>query len=307
MPQYRRLTQADRHRVEAMHRDGRSQKEIAQKVGFSTPTISRELRRNAGANGYFSLRAQKLSDNRRLICRRKKVIDRADARLFYLNLRKGLSPELFSGRLRLKRHRAPSTSTLYRYARALGWSRRLLPRSGRRGAGRYIQQQKPAGRLFIASRPASVELRTEFGHWERDTLYAAKGRLLLVLLERKSRFLLIAPLRKRTAIEVTNVTQKLLRKSSLPTTTITNDNGKEFSDAESLEYPVYFCEPRKPQQRGAVENVNRMLRRYITRQTDLDSLRTSDFKRIQNAINNRPRKCLGFWTAAEIVRAQKLH
>lgn len=306
MSQYRRLTQADRHRIEASHREGRRQVEIAQNLGCSPATISRELWRNGGACGYRSLSAQKQADLRRLRCRRKRVIGGQLAGEFHLSLRQGLSPELFSGRWRFKRRRAPSTSTFYRYAHASGWSRRLLPRSGCRGAGRYIQRQRPDWMQSIAQRPTRVNSRSRFGDWERDTLYGAEGRLALVLIERKSRYVLIAPLKKRTAKETTRLTNWLLSQSSLPKLTMTNDNGREFSDGLNLKLPVYYCDPGKPHQRGAVENVNRMLRRYIPRSANLDAYSRQDFRRIQNAINNRPRKCLGFRTAAEVMRAQKL-
>lgn len=306
MPQYRRLTQADRHRIEAWHRDERRQMEIARNVGCSPATISRELGRNGGADGYRSVQAQRLTEARRLRCCRRRVVSGPIAREFYLSLRRGESPELFSGRRRLLRQRAPSTSTFYRYARAVGWSRRLLPRSGRRGAGRYIQRQMPDWKRSIASRPKHVIGRKRFGDWERDTLYAANGRLLLVLLERKSRYILIAPLRYRTAEETAGLTRRLLSRTTLPALTMTNDNGREFNDRRNLGMPVYHCDPGRPQQRGSVENVNRLLRRYIRRTANLDSYSATDIRKIQNAINNRPRKCLGFRTAAEVMRAQKL-
>lgn len=307
MPQYRRLTQADRHRIEARHRDGRRQVEIAQNLGCSPATISRELGRNGGTHGYRSVSAQKQADLRRFRCRRKPVISAALAREFHLSLRRGLSPELFSGRCRFKRQSAPSTSTFYRYAHLLGWSRKLLPRSSRRGAGRFIQRQRPDWMQSIALRPPCANARSRFGDWERDTLYGAKGRLALVLLERKSRFVLVAPLKERTAKETTRLTNRLLSHCSLPKLTMTNDNGREFNDGLNLDLPVYYCDPGKPHQRGGVENVNRMLRRYIPRSANLDAYTQQDFRRIQNNINNRPRKCLGFRTAAEVMRDQRLH
>lgn len=306
MSQYRRLTQADRHLIEAWHRDERRQVEIAQKVGVSAATISRELRRNCGAAGYRSLLAQRLADKRRSVCRRKGVVSESLAREFFLSLRRGESPELFSGRSRRRRRRAPSTSTFYRFAHAAGWSRKLLPRSGCRGAGRYIQRQPAEWKRSIASRPKSVESRRTFGHWERDTLFAANGRLLLVLLERKSRFILIAPLRVRTAVAAAELTRQLLRQTTLPKLSMTNDNGREFNDRDGLKMPVYWCDPGKPYQRGSVENVNRQLRRYITPKTNLDLVGDNEIQRIQNAVNDRPRKCLGFRTPAEVMRARKL-
>ena len=307
MPQYRRLTQADRHRIEAGHRDGRLQLEIAQNIGCSPATISRELNRNSGPRGYSALTAHKQAEFRKTRCRRRPLITPRVASQFYLGLRRGESPELFSGRWRFKRRRAPSTSTFYRYAHALGWSRKLLPRSGKRGAGRFIQRKRPDWMQSIAHRPAQANSRSRYGDWERDTLHAAGGKRLLVLLERRSRYILLAPLKERTAEETTLITRRLLRRSRLPKLTMTNDNGSEFSDGLRLEMPVYYCDPGKPQQRGSIENVNGLLRRFIPRAANLDAYTPKDLRRIQNAINNRPRKCLGFRTAAEVMRSQRLH
>lgn len=306
MPQYRRLTQADRHLLEAWLRDGQTQVEIARKLGRSASTVSREIVRNGSRRSYFARSAQRSSDERRSRCRRRRVVSAELAAAFEQGLRRGLSPELFSGRHRFLARRGPSTSTFYRYARAQGWSRRLLPRSGRRGAGRHIQRQNGDWKQSIKSRPIIVSSRGRYGDWERDTLYAANRKLVLVLLERKSRYVLITRLRRRTAEEATSETNRLLRATTLPVRTMTNDNGPEFNDARKSSHPVYHCEPGKPHQRGAIENVNRLLRRYIPRHADLDRYSRADLQRIQNAINDRPRKCLGFRTAAEVMRAQRL-
>lgn len=306
MPQYRRLTQSERHRIEARHRDGEAISEIARELGRHRATISRELGNNATPRGYRAEAAQAASDLRRTRCRRKSVVTELVAADFHRSLLRGESPELFSGVLGLKRRRAPSTSTLYRYARAVGWSRKLLPRSGRRGAGRFIQRQRPDWVTSISERPAAVENRRTFGHWERDTLFAANGQLLLVLIERKSRYTLIAPLQPRTAEAAARLTKKLLRRTKLPVKSITNDNGREFFDGYRFKIPVYYCDPGKPYQRGSVENVNRLLRRYITRSTNLADYSAQQIRNIERAVNNRPKKCLGFLSPAQFVRAKRL-
>lgn len=306
MPQYRRLTQSDRHLIEAWLRDDQTQALIAQKLGRSASTVSREIERNRGPQGYFAIPAQNRVAIRRKRCRRRSVVSTACSAAFFKSLKRGESPEIFCGRQRYLHRRAPSVSSFYRHAKAQGWARRLLPRSGCRGGGRYIQRQNCDWKRSIKTRPAVVSSRKRYGDWERDTLYAAKQKRVLVLLERKSRYLLIAKLSQRTAEAATRETKRLLRKTSLPARTMTNDNGSEFNDGRNLHVPVFYCEPGKPHQRGAVENVNRLLRRHIPRSADLDTYSPADIQRIQNAINDRPRKCLGFRTAAEVMRAQLL-
>lgn len=307
MPQYRRLTPSARRMIEQLNKLGRTFREIAHAVGCTASSICRELQRNSNCSGYCAEMAQKLADQRRTACRRAKVITGELAGAFHRKLRRGWSPEMFSKGSALQGEAPPSTSTFYRYARFRGWSRRLLPRSGKRGAGRYLQHQSRLGRLSIMDRPEEIDLRETFGHWERDTLHTAKGTRLLVLLERKSRYLLIGRLKKRTARETTQVTLRLLKRASLPALSMTNDNGTEFNDSQNLGMPVYFCTPGKPQQRGSVENINGKLRRYFKRSTDLDCISNAQIRRIESNINDRPKKCLGFRTAAQISAPQKLH
>lgn len=293
-----------------MLRLGRSQAEIARFLGRDAATISRELRRNhLYGIGYLARRAHPIAvKRRRKYCRRRSVIDAYEARAFERALAVGWSPELWAGRLRLEyRGRGPSYSTWYRFAHRHGWCRTLLPRYNRRGAGRRRQKQAPEWKRSITERPACVVRRRQYGHWERDTIYTARRRQLLVLTERKSRLTKIAPLTPDTARNAAKITRRLLDKAKeRRARSITNDNGKSLFDAPWLTIPVYYCEPHKPQQRGTVENINRMLRRYIKLDTDLDKLSSRDIQQIEHRINSRPRKCLGFRTPIEAYRNQRI-
>lgn len=303
MPQYRRLTQADRHLIEAKLRGGATQTAIAQAMGRAASTIWREVGRNGNGSFYEAHLAQRRANERRLRCRRAGVVAPNIAAAFERSLRLGRSPEVFSGRMRRERQRAPSTSTLYRFARAMGLS---LLRSGRRGAGRHLQRQSTTARLSVHKRPKSALRRRTIGHWERDTLYAANGRLVLVLIERKSRLVLLEALGERTAQATTEATRRLLERARLPVKSITNDNGSEFRTELQLQAPVYYTDPGKPGQRGSVENVIRLLRRSIPRNADLTAFAPDEIRRIERWANNHPRKCLGFRTPAEVARIERL-
>lgn len=288
----------------------RSQSEIARFLGRNVATICRELRRNhIHRDGYRARRAHPMAvKRRRKYCRRRSVIGVAEALAFERALGVGWSPELFAGRLRLEcRGHGPSYSTWYRYARRHQLCRTLLPRYNHRGAGRRRQKQSPEWKMSISERPAHVESRRYFGHWERDTIYAAHRQQLLVLAERKSRYIKIAPLEPNHTIASAAITHRLLAQAKeRPIRSITNDNGKSLYDAPHLNIPVYYCDPYKPQQRGTVENINRMLRKYIKPNTSLKSLGAKTLRKIEDTINLRPRKCLGYRTPMEAYRKQRI-
>ena len=92
----------------------------------------------------------------------------------------------------------------------------------------------------------------------------------------------------------------MIRSLGKPIKTITNDNGPEFRGEQNHGVPVYYCDPRKPQQRGTVENTIGILRKRLTLKTDLSKMTKNGLKEIENAFNLRPRKCLGYKTPYEV-------
>jgi len=112
--------------------------------------------------------------------------------------------------------------------------------------------------------------------------------LVLVCTERKSRLTKLAVLHSHRAKEVAALTEKLLKQAKGPVLTVTNDNGGEFRWKDPLGYKCYYCEPHKPHQRGSVENVIGLLRRYIKRDSDAKEL---NIKMIEERLNDRPRRC----------------
>ena len=135
-------------------------------------------------------------------------------------------------------------------------------------------------------------------HWERDGMYAANLKQVLVCLDRKSRLVRLGKVEGRTAREFNNLTEKLLTKEKV--LTITNDNGSEFRKSYEMRVPVYHCDPLRPDQRESVESVIGTLRILIKRNTDLDKLGRSGIKKIEKLINNRPRKIFNYKTSYEV-------
>ena len=157
---------------------------------------------------------------------------------------------------------------------------------------------------IIPEWPDEIRNRIRIGDWEGDTVYGGVGKGLLVsLVDRKSRYLRIGFLAKRSATDTRLVIKKLLH--GLPVKSVSLDNGSEFSEFRKLEEQlhtlVYFAEPHKPWQRGTNENTNDIIRFFFPKGFDFRAITDRDIQIVEDLINNRPRKCLGWKTPAEVL------
>lgn len=307
MQKYRRVTYEDRCHISALLQANNSVSKVAEALGFHKSTIYRELKRNSVKNIYSCEKATKLAAKRYTKCRRKKLISKElkEELLAYLSF--GWSPEQLSGRLFRERKTKISYQTIYRSLSNQKIDRKFLRRFNKRGAGRTIQKRhQNKNKTFIQHRPSIVEQRKRIGDWERDGMYGANRKQLLILTDRKSRYTRIKKIEKGNATLVKEVTIKTLSEIGKRVYTVTNDNGTEFNNNASMPFRVYHCEPHKPHQRGSVENTIGLLRQYIKRKTDLDKLTKEDLKVIENKINFRPKKCLDFKTPFEVFYDKKV-
>ena len=299
---------------------GESIRQIASALDRSPSSISRELKRNTGAQGYQPVYAGEQSRARRW--RGSRLLRCAELQDQVLGgLRRGWSPEQVSRRLAQDGWQI-SHESIYRFiaaqiARTQDYAWRLyLPRAkskrgfrGRKGGSpaEHIQQ-----RVSIEKRAKSVDDRRQPGHWEADLLLFAKyGQALLVLHERSSRLTAVVRQPSKAAAPTAQTLQALL--APLPPSlrrTLTVDNGTEFALhhtlRQSLGLKTYFCDPHAPWQKGGVENANGRLRRWLPRSTNLDDLSAEQIQHIAQLYNHTPRKCLGFKTPAEVF-AKVLH
>lgn len=164
-------------------------------------------------------------------------------------------------------------------------------------------------RRSIEDIPAYAADRAKYGFWEMDTVYSAQGikNCLLVLTERRTRQEIILPMPDRTARSTVKVLDKLERRyrKAFPEIfkTITVDNGVEFSDVEGMEASalyrkkkrtaIYYCHPYASYERGSNENANGIIRRFIPKGSDLGKYTKKEIQKIEDWINNYPRKILG--------------
>jgi transposase, IS30 family len=305
----------DRERLAALKAEGLSLRAIAGRLGRAASTISRELRRNAlPRGGYLPVHAEGCYLERR---QRPAILERDEqlGRFVRDRLLEGWTPEQIAGRLRRGEERglrAVCLETIYAFIHRAGqkaeklW--KLLPRGrARRGRSRARQPRSAiAGRRSIHDRPESVEGRQEAGHWEGDLLICKRTRPVLVLKERKTRFVLAARLAGKSAAETVAVMMAVFRRlDPRLRASITFDNDTAVARhgllASACAMTTWFCDAYASWQKGAVENANGRLRRDLPRDLDLDALGDAELQEIVLTHNLTPRKCLGFLTPVQAL------
>ena len=307
---YSHLTEEERCEIYRLHADGRSQGEIARRLGRDKGTISRELRRNASTRdgAYNPVKAQNLAHARRWRGSRLERLPALRDAVFD-GLTMGWSPETITAVMEQNQGRKIiSAETIYRWAHSrMGKNMKLyklLPRSKARRGWRPAGRGSPKilGRVSIHERPECVEKRQEIGHWEGDLMsFFDQKTPILVLTERKTRLTLIARLDNKQAKTVAYEAHRLLQ--ALPRQalrTLTLDNGGEFaahqSIAKALNLQTYFCDTYASWQKGTVENSIGRLRRDLPRNIPLKAYSNNDLEDIMLNYNDTPRKCLGWKT-----------
>jgi transposase, IS30 family len=322
---YHHLTLCERGKIELMLKQGQRSEAIARELGCNASTVRREIHRNTASGGYDALVAQRRYGQRRKACRPKGRLDYKPLReaVSKLIAEEKLSPELAAGRLRMlfpdtpRMHVCHETiyTAIYNNKYLLDYLLEFLvqarPKRRKRGQGKTRRGPLIPNRVGIEQRPAMVNERSEVGHWEGD-LVVGKNQdgFILTLVERVSRILHAVKLAtKRPAEACHAVIHTLLDRPVSWVRTVTFDNGTEFCDHEiitqELGTQVYFATPYSAYQRGSNEQVNGLLRRYLPKGTSFKKLTQTELDQFVAAINNRPRKCLGFRTPNEVFQIHR--
>ena len=309
MVAYTQLTQEQRYQISTMKKIGSSQKEMAEEIGVHKSTISREVRRNTGERGYRPKQAHEKALGRR--ANAKVQIGAAVWKIVEEKLRQDWSPEQVSGWL--KREGRPSLSHEWIYQHILAdkaaggdlYSHLRHHKKRRKRYGSYDRRGKLPNRVSIEERSELVEHRERLGDWEVDTLVGKGHRGALVsLVERKSRYTLLGPVKRRQADLVRHATISLLLPFVDQVHTITGDNGKEFAEhmqiAETLKAVFYFAHPYSAWERSTDENTNGLVRQYFPKSTNFSKVTNAKALSAADKLNQRPRKCLAFRTASEV-------
>lgn len=297
---------------------------IANHLNRSPSTISREINRNGGYDNYRATQADLSAWARahrpkrcKLACNR--TLSRAVATKLQLNW----SPEQIAGWLKIEYPNDESNhvshETIYRslFVQARGVLKKELQQYLR--SQRAIRRSKHAslkrdglGQITnaasIRERPASIEDRAVPGHWEGDLIAGSNNSYIATLVERHTRYVMLAKVKNKDTESVVSALIKQSKK--LPEElykSLTWDRGKELADHQrftlATNIDVYFCDPRSPWQRGSNENTNGLLRQYFPKGTDLSVHSQTKLNAVARQLNERPRKTLEFETPAQRFNA----
>jgi IS30 family transposase len=319
MAHYTQLTLTQRYQIQALSQQKYLQKHIASQVGVSTATISRELARNRPTDMTQSYQAQLAQQRSQQVRKRQAYkLNGALEEDVLTRLRQRFSPEQISGVLALETgQKRISHETIYRYCyshhdtdgQLLTSYLRIRHRKRYHKRGKAQKRGSIPHRVGIEERPTIVETNTQLGHWEGDTVIGAEhDGVLLTLVERVTKYTLIVKLPSKHAVYLAHQAVAHLRKCPLPVCSITFDNGKEFTEhrrmSEGLKASIYFARPYHSWERGLNENTNGLIRQYIPKGCRISVVRPSDVSWIQDQLNHRPRKTLGFLSPFQFAQKQ---
>lgn len=313
------LTYRQRCQIEALLQANTNQEEIARQLKVSPATISRERRRNSDGQGYRAEKAHEQAVQRR---KQASSVPRkmTPARIQPIeNLLTGQqwSPDQISGWLARGEEVSVSHEWIYRHIwadkRAGGdlWThlRHRGKKYNRRGAKTAGRGLIP-GRVDISQRPDVVDKKSRIGDWEGDLIVGANHRgAILSHVDRKSKYTKLVLLPDKQADSVKKACRNVLRKLKDHIKTITYDNGKEFAGhrkiAEMLQCDIYFARPYHSWERGLNEHTNGLVRQYFPKRTDLTKLTKAEVQAVEDRLNRRPRKCLGYKTPYEVFSKER--
>ena len=310
MNQYRPANQ--RYTIEVMCAKGHSQKRIAETIGVHPSTVSRELRRNGRRRGYVAAHAEQEARWRRHNASSRSRISAQSWELVEQRLRLEHSPEQVSHWLRLRHGITISHTWIYRYVakdKRLGGDLYQHLRHGtKRRRKRYGKPDRRGlipDRVGIEQRPAVVDRRCRIGDWEMDTVHGCRGGgAVVTMVERRSQYLLMRPVPNLRADEVAAATVSALAPVSERVLTITTDNGKEMARhrqiSEAVGAPVYFARPYHAWERGLNEQVNGLVRQYFPKGENFREVESWQVAWVQERLNHRPRRNLGWRTPHEV-------
>ena len=314
------LTLAEREEISRGVVAGQSFQSIAASLGRAPSTISREIKRNGSRRHYRANKADQAAWDRAHRPKTCKLVEnRALARIVASKLKQRWSPEQIAGWLKKTypedENYQVSHEIIYRslYVQARGALKKELIkhlrtrrsiRQSRHGNSSGEGQGQIKDMVSISERPAAVEDRALPGHWEGDLIVGSNDSYMATLVERHTRYVMLAKVDGKDTKTVINALIKQSKK--LPRElyrSLTWDRGKELSDHKrfslATDIDVYFCDPQSPWQRGSNENTNGLLRQYFPKGTDLSVHSQRHLNNVACELNDRPRKTLEFCSPAE--------
>ncbi len=311
---YHHLTYEERCQIHALLQSGMTKAAIARQLGVNRATITRELRRNTGERGYRFKQAQTKTTSRREAAsmQPRKMKPDLVAKIERHLTQDQWSPEQISGRLAKDGGVSVSAERIYQHVwkdkRNKGNLYIHLRHSGKKynkRKGKTAGRGLIPGRVDIDQRPAIVAEKSRIGDWEADTIIGANHKgVIMSHVDRKSKYTKLAKLPDKSADAVVQACKRVLLPLADCIKTITYDNGKEFAShaeiAAFLGALAFFAKPYHSWERGLNEHTNGLVRQYFPKGSDLSILSDADVQRVEDKLNSRPRKILGYRTPNEV-------
>jgi IS30 family transposase len=314
------LTLSEREEISRSIVADLSIRSIATHLNRSPSTISREIKRNGGYDNYRATQADLFAWERAHRPKRCKLAcNRPLSRTVATKLQLNWSPQQIAGWLKIEypndENNHVSHETIYcsLFVQARGVLKKELQqylrsqRAIRRSRNASLKRDglgQITNAVSISERPASVEDRAVPGHWEGDLIAGSNNSYIATLVERHTRYVMLAKVKNKDTGSVVSALIKQSKK--LPDElykSLTWDRGKELADHERFtletDINVYFCDPQSPWQRGSNENTNGLLRQYFPKGTDLSVHSQTKLNAVARQLNERPRKTLEFETPAQ--------
>lgn len=302
------LQKIERVRIQTLLDTGNSIDDIAIYLNRHRSTIYREMKR--AGEGIENYEAEIYHKSARKNMGRKVEREPSSETISLIErqiLNEQWSPEQISNWLKINNYETVSHTWIYQYIKNDKSEGGELSDNLRIGS--YSKGHKPykgniEDRVSIEKRPAIVNERRRLGDNEIDLIVGPKNKgAILTIIDRMSRHCILEKLTGKTSLEVSDKIIKLLNSSSNGPFTVTTDNGTEFTDhkriAEKLNIKYYFAHPYASYERGSIENLNGLVRQYIPKGTDFTNVSQNEIKIIEEKLNRRPRKVLGFLSPME--------
>ena len=312
---YSHLNKTERTLIKDWKNQCISLREISRRLNRSHTTISRELRRNLWCGRHYYIRsAQEFYEYRlKRRAQRYRLKTQSIRRFVHQKLAIGWTPELIAGRLKMsgsKEYICHESIYQYIYIQAPDLIESLARKHKKRRTKNPYRStaERIKNRVSIALRPVQVDKREMVGHWESDSVVGGDRKSgLNVIIERTTRLVNISLMKNKTAQETKSaVIRRLSNHPDELVKSITYDNGSENvlhqEINDKLGAQSFFCEPYHSWEKGSVEQVNGLIRRYLPKGTNFNNVTEAEINRIEKRLNNRPRKCLNYKTPYEMFR-----
>lgn len=315
---YGHIIKTERREIALLLEKKYSFRNIAKILKRSPNTISREINENAVNGVYDPLKA-----DRRAYVKRKyskyqgmKVVGNSNLRAYVEEkIKEDWSPEEVAGRLKeaAGHIKYASYGAIYKfvysvYGRLLEQHLRYKGKKRRGGKRQKVNQLK--NRVFIDERPEIIGKKQRYGDWEGDFIVSGKSGkgMLIVLYEKKAMYVIIKRITSRSCAVVNRYIREMTG-GFVCFNSLTLDNDISFRKHEELSEllgaPVFFCHPYRSWEKGGVENINKLIRQYIPKGSDISKYSDSYIKEVETKLNNRPRKSLKYKTPLEVMLKNK--